>query len=269
MREVDAGFSGSIAEVYDRLLVPLIFERYADDLAQRVAVRAPEAILEIAAGSGVATRAVAAVLAPGARLVVTDLNQPMLDQAASVQTEPEVIEWRAADAQDLPFDDDSFDIVICQFGVMFFPDRIAAYREAHRVLRPDGALIFSMWDRIEANEFADVVTQVAAVAFPDDPPQFLARTPHGHYDPSVYRTELTAAGFETVEVVALDKRSVAADPSIPAIAYCQGTPLRSEIEAHGSPSLVEVTDLATGALAQRFGPGPIQGRIRAFVISAR
>lgn len=269
MREIDRTFAGSIPEVYDTHLVPLIFEPYADDLARRTATLAPDAVLEIAAGSGVVTRAVASVLAPGARHVVSDLNAPMLDRASAVQERPDLIEWLPADALDLPIDDDSFDIVLCQFGCMFFPDRVQSYKEARRVLKPGGRFIFSMWDRIEENDFADVVTNALAGMYPADPPRFLARTPHGHYDTNIYRSELEAAGFEEITIEPLEAVSAAETPMVPAVAYCHGTPLRSEIESLDPNGLDGATQYAADAIARYFGSGPVSGRIRAFVVTAR
>src|ERR1043165_4426053 len=133
MLETDKVFSGSVPENYDRYMVPLIFEPYAADLAQRAASLSPSAVLETAAGTGVVTRTLAPKLQPGASYVVTDLNQPMLDYAASRQGPDSRIRWRQADALALPFADATFDVVCCQFGAMFFPDRSAAYREAKRV----------------------------------------------------------------------------------------------------------------------------------------
>ena len=265
---VDKVFAGSIPDVYDDYLVPLIFEQYADDLAQRTGALDPQKVLEIAAGSGVVTRAVAAVLDPAARYVVTDLNRPMLDRAASMQDDPSRVKWEPADALDLRFEDDSFDLVLCQFGAMFFPDRVRAYREAHRVLGEGGAFIFNMWDRIEENDFAFEVTRALAEVFPDDPPSFLPRTPHGHYDTTTYRSELETAGFSQVKIEPVDAVSVAANPAIPAVAYCQGTPLRNEIEARNPPGLEEATARATDAIRQRFGDGEVHSRIRGFVITA-
>ena len=265
---VDKVFAGSIPEVYDEYLVPLIFEPYAEDLARRTRSLDPANVLEIAAGSGVVSRAVAAVLDSSAQFVVTDLSPPMLDRAASVQDDPGRVEWQPADAMDLPFEDESFDLVLCQFGAMFFPDRVQAYQEAHRVLRQGGAFIFNMWDRIEENDFAYEVTRALADVFPDDPPGFLLRTPHGHYDPATYRSELQTAGFSRVTVEPLDVGSVAPSPAIPAVAYCQGTPLRNEIEARYPPSLEEATARATDAIRLRFGDGEVRSRIRGFVVTA-
>jgi ubiquinone/menaquinone biosynthesis C-methylase UbiE len=263
----DALFAGSIPDIYDRLLVPLIFEAYARDLAKRVATAQPQDVLETAAGTGVVTRAVAALL-PDAHIVATDLNQPMLNYAKAQHSQNNRIEWKQADALALPFDDQVFDVVACQFGVMFFPDKVRSYREARRVLRPGGRFFFSVWDRIFENAFADVVTQALVSFFPNDPPRFLARIPHGYYDADRIREELDAAGFSDISIDAVDARSKASSPLDPAIAYCQGTPLRNEIEARNGASLEDATKHAANALAERFGPGAIDGPIRAVVITA-
>jgi SAM-dependent methyltransferase len=170
---------------------------------------------------------------------------------------------------DLPFADGSFDVVVCQFGAMFFPDRVRAYAELGRVLRPGGSLLFNVWDDIEHNEFADVVTTAAGTVFPDDPPRFLARTPHGYHDLEGIRDELAAAGFPSPpRVDRIEARSRAASCNNPAIGYCQGTPLRNEIEARDASRLEETTSFAAAAIAERFGETDIDGMIRAFVIAA-
>jgi len=264
----DKLFAGSIPEVYDRFLVPLIFEPYARDLAERIARAEPRDILETAAGTGVLTRAIASRLPAHTRIVATDLNQPMLDQAAARQAPPDRVTWRQADALALPFEDRAFDVVACQFGVMFFPDRVKGYGEARRVLRPRGRFLFNVWDRISDNEFADVVTGALAMVFPQDPPLFMARTPHGHHDVRKIREELAAAGFTDVSIETVDHRSRAPSPRDAAVAYCQGTPLRNEIVTRDASRLDAATTAATEALARRFGSGPIDGRIRAHVIVA-
>jgi ubiquinone/menaquinone biosynthesis C-methylase UbiE len=269
MAATDKVFAGSIPELYERLMVPLIFEPYAVDLAERVAQANPRDVLETAAGTGVLTRALVARLPAQTRLTATDLNQPMLDYArARHPGGGDCIVWQQADALALPFEDASFDAVACQFGAMFFPDKVQGYREARRMLRPGGRFFFNVWTQISESEFADVVTQAVATIFPQDPPRFLARTPHGHYDTETIRRELAEAGFTLVSVETLEKVSKAASPRDPAVAYCQGTPLRNEIEVRDASRLAEATDAATDALARRFGTGPIEGRIRAHVITA-
>ncbi|MFL5302387.1 MAG: class I SAM-dependent methyltransferase, partial [Anaeromyxobacteraceae bacterium] len=247
----DAVFAGSVPDLYDRLLVPLIFEPYAADLAARVADLRPTQVLEVAAGTGAATRALARALPPGARLVATDLSQPMLDRARAVGA-ARPVEWHQADAMTLPFGDASFDAVACQFGVMFFPDVRRAFAEARRVLRPGGALLFSVWDRLEENEFAATITEALARLFPRDPPRFLARTPHGYHDPAIIARDLAAAGFEAVPLfVTVAARSRAASPDVPAVAYCQGTPLRAEIAARSGAGQDEATPACANAISAR------------------
>ena len=268
MAASDKLFAGSIPEIYDRFMVPLIFESYARDLAGRLAKVAPQNVLETAAGTGVLTRAIASMLPAQARIVATDLNQPMLDHAAAREQTPGSITWRQADALALPFDDQSFDAVACQFGAMFFPDKVLGYKEARRVLRPGGHFFFNVWDRIAENEFADVVTETLATIFPQDPPRFMARTPHGYHDVAKLREELAMAGFASIRIETRGDISKAASPLEPAIAYCQGTPLRNEIEARDPTGLEAATKACAEALALRFGGGPVEGRIRAHVVTA-
>jgi ubiquinone/menaquinone biosynthesis C-methylase UbiE len=268
MPATDKLFAGSIPEFYDQFLVPLIFESYARDLAERLARLEPRDILETAAGTGVLTRAMTARLPAQARIIATDLNQPMLDHAAARQAQDGRIVWRQADALALPFENERFDVVVCQFGVMFFPDKVQGYREARRVLKPGGHLLFNVWDAISENEFAQVVTEALAALFPQDPPQFMDRVPHGYHDLRTIQTELRTAGFSSSSAETLDARSRAPSPRDVAIAYCQGTPLRNEIEARDSSRLEEATQKSAEELARRYGNGAIEGRIRAHVVSA-
>ena len=264
----DKNFGGSIAKFYDEYIVPLIFEPYAEDLARRLATRRLARVLEIAAGTGVVTRRLASLLPEDVSIVATDLNQPMLDLASELGTARRV-EWRQADAMQLPFEDGSFDAVVCQFGAMFFPNKAKAFSEARRVLKAGGVLLFNVWDRIEENEFADVVTTSLESVFPDDPPRFLARTPHGYHDIATIQRDLRSGGFVTtllVDTVAV--QSIAASARIPALAYCQGTPLRNEIEARDKSRLGEATDIAENAIARRFGRGQVAGKIQAHIVAA-
>jgi len=263
----DTLFAGSIPELYDTCLVPLIFEPYAEDLAKRAVALEPSRVLETAAGTGVVTRALAGALPAHVELVATDLNQPMIDRAAAVGTQRPVT-WQQADALQLPFEDASFDLVVCQFGVMFFPDKVHAFSEARRVLRPGGTLLFNVWDCIEENQFADVVTQALATLFPGDPPLFMARTPHGYFDRIAISRDLAGAGFGALPAFETRAaRSRAASAKDVAIAYCQGTPLRNEIKARAGADLAAATSTCAAAIADRFGAGPVDGKIQAHIVT--
>jgi len=263
----DKVFAGSIPSIYDKHLVPLIFAPYAADLARRLASRPVSRVLEIAAGTGVVTRALDSALPANVSIVATDLNPAMLEQARSIGVR-RVVEWRPADAMQLPFEDGEFDAVVCQFGVMFFPDKAKAFAQARRVLRPGGTFLFNAWDRIEENEFADTVTTALAAHFPQDPPRFLARTPHGYHDRARIERDVAGGGFRVPpHIETVTSRSRAPSPKIPALAYCQGTPLRNEIEARDASGLARATDAAAAAVARRFGDGAVDGKIQAHVVS--
>lgn len=269
MSSTDKAFTGSIPETYDGYLVPLIFEPYAEDLARRVAGANPSNVLETAAGTGVVPRALAPLLKKDARYVVTDLNQPMLDRAAARQGADSRITWQQADALQLPFADHSFDVVCCQFGAMFFPDRVAGYKEARRVLKPGGLFVFNVWDRIEANDFALIVTDAAAAELPNDPPRFLARTPHGYHDAAKIEADLKAAGFTKIEVETVTKTATAKSPRDPAIGFAKGSPLRTEIEARDASKIEPIIDRAGAVIAKKYGKGPVTSKIQALVATAR
>lgn len=263
----DTAFLGAVPANYERYLVPLIFEFYADDIAARTAARRPARILETAAGTGVVTRRLVRELPGTATITGTDLNQSMIDFAAKKIVAPN-LNWRQADATALPFADAAFDAVVCQFGVMFFPDRVKGYREAWRVLRPGGAFIFNVWDRIEANEFARTVTDALAELFPQDPPKFMARTPHGYFDLDRILADLRAAGFDDVSHETLANISRAADAHDVALGLCQGSPLAAEIEARAPGEIARVTERVAKAVARRHGTGAIEGAIRAHRVIA-
>ena len=265
--DTDKVFTGSISKLYQTYLVPLIFEPYAADLVNRLASRSVTRVLEIAAGTGVVTRTLASVLPERVSIVATDLNQPMLDHASALGTKRPV-EWRQADAMQLPFRDGTFDAVVCQFGVMFFAEKSKAFSEARRVLRSGGVFTFNVWDRIKENEFADTVTTALESLFPKDPPRFLARTPHGYYDRPTIERDLANGGFITSpEISAVAARSRAKSSRVPAIAYCQGTPLRNEIEARDASRLGEATDVSAEAIARKFGRGAVDGQIKAHIVA--
>ncbi|HRO59259.1 MAG TPA: class I SAM-dependent methyltransferase [Burkholderiaceae bacterium] len=262
----DALFAGSIPEVYDTHMVPMLFAPYANDLARRLAARRPGRVLEIAAGTGAVTRALDEALPAQAEIVATDVNQPMLDRAARAGIR-RPIRWQQADAQALPFDAGAFDAVVCQFGAMFFDDKVRAFAEMRRVLVPGGVLLFNVWDRLEVNEISDVVDSVLAELFPDDPSRFMERVPHGYHDTTVIARQLADAGFTAsprIETVAL--RSVAASAAAAAVAICRGTPMRNLLESRGASGLADAEVAATAALERRFGTGAIEAGMQAYVI---
>jgi SAM-dependent methyltransferase len=262
----DRVFAGSVPTIYESYLVPLVFEPYAAALVNQLAGRPLRRVLETAAGTGVLTRTLTSVLPESVAIVATDRNQPMLDYASSIGT-TRPIEWRQADAMHLPFRDGEFDAVVCQFGVMFFPDKAAAFAEARRVLASGGLLAFTVWDRISENEFADIITAALEPLFPDNPPRFLARTPHAYHDRPTIERDLADGGFTAAPQITTDaKRSRASSPEIPAIGFCQGTPLRDEIEARDASLLGQATALATEAIAQRFGRGAVDGKMQAHIV---
>lgn len=267
MTASEKAFTGSVASLYESHMVPMLFAPYAADLAARVAAEHPADVLEIAAGTGAVTTALLARL-PDAAITATDLNQAMLDIAAAKLGDRR-LRMRSCNAQDLPFDGQSFDAVVCQFGAMFFPDKLTAYREARRVLRPGGTYFLSVWDDLESNPIAAVVHETVANAFPDDPPEFFRRMPHGYHDVPVITGTLASAGFATVRSERLTLPCRAPSPDHVAVAMCQGTPLRPEIEQRAPGGLAEVTGKVAAALAQSFGKGPVETTMRAILFEAR
>ena len=262
----DRAFTHAIPKLYEMYLVPLLFEPYAVDLLARLASRPVTRVLEIAAGTGVVTRRMANILPTNVAIVATDLNQAMLDQAAAVGT-ARPVEWRQADAKALPFADGSFDAVVCQFGAMFFPGKSAAFAETHRVLTPGGIFLFSVWDRIEANELADLIESAVGPLFPTDPPRFLSRVAYGYYDRPTIERDVTSGRFSAPRVETVAARSRASSARGPAVGYVQGSPLRNEIETRDASRLDEATDVATEAIAQKFGRGPVDAKIQAHVVT--
>lgn len=266
MQQSDKGFAGPIPDIYETLMVPMIFAPYAADLAARIAALEPRRVLELAAGTGVVTRELARRLPADTLIVATDLNPPMLARAQAVGTGRPVI-WREADAMALPFDNASFDLVACQFGVMFFPDKARAFAEARRVLVPGGTLVFNVWDRIEFNAFARDITAALVALFPESPPEFMVRVPHGYHSQATIEQDLRQGGFTAPPVFeTVTATSQAASARIPAVAFCQGTPLRADLEARGPDAVARATDHCEQALIQAYGTGAVAGPMQAHVV---
>jgi ubiquinone/menaquinone biosynthesis C-methylase UbiE len=260
-------FAASIAELYDSILGPFMFEPFARETAARLD-RFDGDLLEVAAGTGILTRELDRALGAAARITATDLNPPMLEVAAARSSAPRVT-WRQADALDLPFTDRSFDAVVCQFGVMFYPDQARGHAEAGRVLRPGGRYVLSVWDDLASNPVAETIHEAVAASFPDDPPWFFARTPHGHHDKAKLCADLADAGFREIAVETLRLEAGRIGARDLARGFCQGTPLRAEIEARDAEGLVRVTAAAELALRRRFGDATIASPIQAHVLTAR
>lgn len=226
----DTQFAGSIPQVYEECLVPILFEPYADDMVERALELRNASILEIAAGTGVVALKLAKAL-PDSRIVASDLNPAMLEVGRK-KSPPGRIAWLTADAQELAFHDESFDLVLCQFGAMFFPDKVKAYREVRRVLHEDGAFVFNVWDRLEANSGSDAVHEAVRSVVPDPKPDFIRRTPFGYYDDAAIRAHLRAAGFREVAIERLAYATPPEQATSLARGMCLGSPLANELAAH-------------------------------------
>ena len=247
MTETGTPFKHSTPELYDRYMGPLLFEPYAKVLAERAALLQPDRILEIAAGTGILTRALHRAV-PQAQIVATDVNPVMLESATQ-RLGSDRVSFQPADAQDLPFDDESFDLVVCQFGVMFFTEKIRANEEARRVLRSNGHYLLVSFDRLELNPVPQAAGNAVAALFPDDPPAYMERGPFSYVDPELIEHDLVAAGFTHIklETVVVTTRVSARDA---AQAMVLGSPFRAEIERRDPSALDRALDAVTAALAQ-------------------
>lgn len=266
MTASDTLFAGSIPGLYDRYMVPLVFAPYAELVAARAKGFAPKRILETAAGTGVVTALLHQAL-PEARIVATDLNQPMLEQAAQRVRAPNV-QFAPADAQELPFDDASFDLVVCQFGVMFFPDKPRANAEAWRVLETGGRYMLVIWDRLELNLATHTAGAAVAALFPGDTAAFLERVPFRYHDRATIEQDLRAAGFADIAFETVELHSRAASARDVATGLVQGTPMRADLEQHGDGALERATDAAEASLKRFEGPGGFDAPMSAHIVTA-
>lgn len=266
MSSTDTVFAGSIPAIYDQYMVPLVFAPYARLLAERAAAVRPRRILETAAGTGVVTEALHRAL-PEAEIVATDLNPPMLEQAAR-RLGAANVSFEPADAQSLPFPEASFDLVVCQFGIMFMPDKVRANGEARRVLRCGGHYMMVIWDRIEHNAATLAAGKAVAELFPMEGGRFYERIPFRYHDVGQIEHDLLAAGFTDVEYETVELRSRAASARDAAIGLVQGTPMRSDIEAIDPAMLAPATDAADAALRQFEGPAGFDAPMSARLVTA-
>jgi len=260
-------FTGSIPHHYDEGLGPHIFIDYALDMAKRAAHLPNTHTLELAAGTGIVSRALRNALPASSQLTVTDLNPPMLDIAKAKFNPGEVVEFQPADAMALPFDESSFDLIACQFGVMFFPDKVEAFKQARRVLKPGGNFLFNVWSDMEANPFSQIAQRVTQEVFPEDPPSFY-EVPFGYHDEEIVRADLASAGFVGVQEESVELDKSVSDWALLARGLVLGNPLIDEIETRGGITPEEMVDLFTSALRDHFGQEPSPMPLKATVFSA-
>jgi ubiquinone/menaquinone biosynthesis C-methylase UbiE len=266
MREAELRFTGSVPERYSRLMVPLIFRPYAEELARRAREFQPKRILETAAGTGAVTEVLHERL-PSADIVATDLNQPMIDVAAE-RIRSDDVRFYQADAQDLPFLEGNFDLVVCQFGSMFFPDRVRAHKEARRVLKEGGHYLLAIWDVIERNELSNATHETLVSVFPVDTPMFLLEGPFSYTDPLRIEEDLHEAGFETVEIETVELRCRSPSAHDAAEALCYGTPMGVEVTDRRPGSLPRVFEAVERKLKAFETPHGIDARMSAHIVTA-
>jgi len=264
MAELSATFAGSIPEYYDACLGPAWFDPFAQDLAERLPSKPPGDVLEIACGTGLLSKRVRERLEPGVRFVATDLSKAMLDYARA-KLPGASIEWREADAVRLPFADGEFGAVLCSFGVMFVPDRRAAFREARRVLKPDGIFLFNVWDRIEENTHALAQAQLVEELFPGDA-EMRWRTPFEMHDPGLLRALLAESGFRETRLEKKRIRVEGASARSIALGQIRGTPRSLLLEKRGA-NLDDVVARLAIALAG-LGGDPYRGHAQAVIVEA-
>jgi len=264
---VAANFSGSIPEHYDSCLGPAWFDKFAADLAARLAAKPPGDVLEIACGTGIVTKRLRGRLDRSVRLVATDISKAMLDYARAKVGAPG-IEWREADACRLPFEDASFSAAVCAFGVMFVPDKAAAFCEARRVLQKGASFLFNVWDRIEENPHAQSNSELFEALFPGDAEMQFTRITYGMHDPALLRQLLDQANFRAVRIETKRIDVQSPDARTIAIGQIRGSPRSLLIEKRGA-SVEEVVEKAAAGLARVGGAKPYRSHAQAVVVEAR
>jgi ubiquinone/menaquinone biosynthesis C-methylase UbiE len=268
MKAEHAQFAGSIPAAYDRYLGPLLFQPYAEDLAARLQVEGNASVLELACGTGILTRELRNRLPATANLIATDLNEPMFQNASAKFARGEAVEWRQADACSLPFGDQMFDAVVCQFGIMFVPDKALAAREAHRVLKPGGLFLFNVWDALKHNDLGRIAHETITSYFDKDPPTFY-QVPFGYHDQKEIKRVLEEAGFRDIRIEVVEKISGASRAEDTATGLVQGNPVSVAI-AERDPSLLPViTNAIAAALKSRFDGTTVRAPMRAVIVQAR
>lgn len=268
MADDGAAFVGSIPELYDRYLGPLLFHGFADDLVSRLPITDPMRVLETACGTGIVTAQLVERMPTHGSVLATDLNESMIAQARTRFGADARVDWQVADATRLPLPSGSFDAVLCQFGLMFFPDKSAGVNEALRVLRPGGIYLFNVWDSIERNPATRIAHETAVSFFPADPPRFYT-LPFVLHDPDRVLALLTAAGFRDVVWSSVDSRGESPSATEAARGLIEGNPIVGEIVERDPTLLPQITAAVAANLAAELGDQPLQTPLRAHVFAAR
>lgn len=249
---LSTAFEGSVPVNYDRYLGPFLFEPYAKDLIQRLPKKALHKVLEIACGTGRVTKHLTTTLTEDGILTATDLNPDML-AVAKENVHDRRIEWMQADAQNLPFEDAIFDTVICQYGVMFFPDKLKAFKETYRVLKPGGRFLFNVWDSLDNNLFADIMVTVLKDEFGEAAPRFYEDGPFSFYDQKQIKDLLQKGGFKNskLEIVRLQSNYKSADDMVKG--FIDGNPLSAYLADREETKKKVVRDKFKEAFTNNFG----------------
>src|SRR5215210_7135224 len=267
MSEASAAFVGSVPENYERYLGPMFFEPYGDDLVARLPIKEGMSVLETACGTGLVTQRLRAALPENAQLVATDLNEAMLAFAQTKVGRDAKLEWKVADLMELPFPAEMFDVVVCQFGVMFVPDKERTLAEAHRVLRPGGRFLFNVWDSLAKNDFSRIAHETIVASTAPEPIRFF-EPPYGSFDQSAMRGWLEAAGFKEISVTVVPIAGESPSAADAARGLVQGTPVVVALKNRGGTQIEPLTEKVTAALERELGKAPCRGRMQALVWEA-
>jgi ubiquinone/menaquinone biosynthesis C-methylase UbiE len=259
-------FSGSIPEHYDRVLGPMFFEPYAIEVSQRIDPSSVNTVLEIGSGTGRVTAHLRNVISSATKLIGSDISEDML-AVAKEKLKGLDIDWRIIDAQDLPFDDDSIDVIVGCFCYMFVPDKHKAFAEAHRVLRPGGMFIFSTWDKLELNGASYTYRKIVKKLFEDSLPESY-NLPFSMNDQNAIKGMLKETGFSKIKVERVDKDSISQTAGEAANGLARGGSIYNEIMMH-DPSLVEeIIKELEKELSEKFGTSPMIAPMTAVVCQA-
>jgi ubiquinone/menaquinone biosynthesis C-methylase UbiE len=231
------------------------------------AVPAGGKVLEVACGTGISTEHLWQALPAGAEILATDLNEAMIEYAREKRGALSNVTYRTADALALPFEDGAFDAVVCQFGIMFFPDKTQGIAEMARVLKPGGVLAFNVWDSLERNRVAEIALQGIAGFFETDPPDFLT-VPFGHGDIDPIKDLLQRAGFAGIDIHVVTAEIERPDASHPARGFVEGNPGILQIRERATADPEAIVEAVAEAFEAAFGPAPLRIPLQEIVFTA-